>query len=521
VGYWPVSLWCVILALGASMAAVPKEPAPRTGAGFALGIEYMVPGLARAYAPMGVTWAKAQPEGFSWGEIEPEPPVGGKHHYRWDWLDRLIGEYQSAGFRNLQIYIQCRNPWATAKPLPPTGHASQPLQRKYLGDYAAFLRAMVERYDGDGRDDMPGLRYPVRYWEIEAEWGTFWPGSAQEYLDLLRVAHTAVREADPKAKIVLQGFLFWSFFEGNPDASSIQRRIAAGGSRARQVLADLRQILAHPDLFDVVEFHSLSDYTEVPATARFLRAEMARYGYQKPIWVGDANASINPMVWWGRANYPYVASQIPKILDWIGALKDARNPRHGEAVAWFRREQAAFTTKKVVCAWGEGLAGINVGNLEDWEQLGIIARITGAAPYCGMIDRSFPRRVTDARVPGKPRPVFYCLAFLQRILGGATRGEPLTLGPRIVAYRFHLPAPRPHTVVVVWYEDGVGRLPGDPVPSQIVRIPSRTHHVEMLRLPIGPGSVTENKKALRAVTGGFEVSVTPEPVFLLEDGVHS
>ncbi len=35
--------------------------------------------------------------------------------------------------------------------------------------YAAFVRALVERYDGDGQDDMPGLKFPIRHWEVGNE----------------------------------------------------------------------------------------------------------------------------------------------------------------------------------------------------------------------------------------------------------------------------------------------------------------------------------------------------------------
>ena len=42
-----------------------------------------------------------------------------------------------------------------------------------LGDletgYIAFVRAAVERYDGDGVDDMPGLRASIDHWEIDNE----------------------------------------------------------------------------------------------------------------------------------------------------------------------------------------------------------------------------------------------------------------------------------------------------------------------------------------------------------------
>ena len=33
--------------------------------------------------------------------------------------------------------------------------------------YLRFVRSTVERYDGDGVDDMPGLLFPVRFWEID------------------------------------------------------------------------------------------------------------------------------------------------------------------------------------------------------------------------------------------------------------------------------------------------------------------------------------------------------------------
>ena len=76
----------------------PDEATPRiTSVGvdgfprFALGIEYMELGLAEAYAPMGIRWAKTRLEAFSWGISEPEPPLGDVHRYDWSLTDALIG----------------------------------------------------------------------------------------------------------------------------------------------------------------------------------------------------------------------------------------------------------------------------------------------------------------------------------------------------------------------------------------------------------------------------------------------
>ncbi|MGQ9576341.1 MAG: hypothetical protein ACUVUC_13585 [Thermoguttaceae bacterium] len=35
--------------------------------------------------------------------------------------------------------------------------------------YIRFVKAVVERYDGDGVDDMTGLNVPIRYWQFENE----------------------------------------------------------------------------------------------------------------------------------------------------------------------------------------------------------------------------------------------------------------------------------------------------------------------------------------------------------------
>lgn len=44
-------------------------------------------------------------------------------------------------------------------------------------DYYQYVYAIVERYDGDGKDDMPGLLRPVRYFEVGNEVDYYWPDS--------------------------------------------------------------------------------------------------------------------------------------------------------------------------------------------------------------------------------------------------------------------------------------------------------------------------------------------------------
>jgi Glycosyl hydrolase catalytic core len=77
-----------------------------------------------------------------------------------------------------------------------------------------YVRSFVERYDGDGIDDMPGLIQPVKYWEYwyEADLREGWnppnypphefDGDVNDYVRLRAVAYAATKAADPTATVV-------------------------------------------------------------------------------------------------------------------------------------------------------------------------------------------------------------------------------------------------------------------------------------------------------------------------------
>lgn len=516
----------LLLALGASLDTeggtwTRSEP-------FAFGIEYMAPGLARTYAATGAFWAKGTPAGFDWNTIEPKPPVGGKHAYDWTIPDTLVREYQEAGFRHLHIYTQARSAWAGVKALPLVGHPSLMPRRERLADYAEYLRQMVERYDGDGVADMPGLRFPIRHWEIEAEWGTFWHGTLDEYLELLRIAHKTVKQADPNAQVILQGLLFMGIFDGDASLPQLERLKASPIHRAKieQGLRDIPQLLKHHELFDIVEFHSLGDWTEVANTARYLREQMAKLGYQKPIWAGDVNFNLNPMLWHGQPYYPYVAAQKEAIHGWLVAMRDARHPRHAQALQWFRAEQASFTAKKLLCAFGEGLAGINMGNLEDWPLFAVLPGISGTGGFCGLIDLAGTERRPPGlppgfarRIPGQPRPAYWTLKLLIGKLGPYMAVTPLDLGKGIHAYRFHQPRPpthRPRAIVAAWHEDGKGQLPGDPEPSIQAALPAAARSAAIVPIITAIGQADPKPRPAEIRNGTIHLTLTETPVLIEE-----
>lgn len=74
-------------------------------------------------------------------------------------------------------------------------------REELVDDYIAWVKATVERYDGDGKDDMPGLVTPCKYWQV----GNEPPPFLKDYPKLLRLTYDAVKAADPDAKVLIAG----------------------------------------------------------------------------------------------------------------------------------------------------------------------------------------------------------------------------------------------------------------------------------------------------------------------------
>lgn len=231
-------------------------------------------------------WVRPHPGPFIWGWIERSPGT-----YDWRELDSTVEKLQSRGLAILATV------WPFASWDQAACHGSQPRAQgafRELGNllyapcdmeaYLAWLRAMVERYDGDGVHDMPGLRHPVRHWEIlnEPEMQgpelCFFQEDPQVYADLLRVSYEAVNAADPDAVV-----------------------LPAGQSGMHSEAVDYWQpILADPTVpFDIGNIHSIR-CSEIQEDAAFWGPEYAEFLLEvgrgaMPYWITEAaTGSVDP-----------------------------------------------------------------------------------------------------------------------------------------------------------------------------------------------------------------------------------
>ncbi|MBI2439784.1 MAG: hypothetical protein HYV35_00245, partial [Lentisphaerae bacterium] len=71
--------------------------------------------------------------------------------------------------------------------------------------YAGVVSNLVERYDGDGLNDMPGLTYPIRVWELVNEYSSTIPGNPgnslprTNFISMVIQGSLAIHSACPQA----------------------------------------------------------------------------------------------------------------------------------------------------------------------------------------------------------------------------------------------------------------------------------------------------------------------------------
>jgi len=177
-----------------------------------------------------------------WASIESTNTT--PDNFDWSSIDASIANTSHA---NLQIIgTLSGNPsWAATL-------ANGPIDIAPLSEFAEFVAAVVERYDGDGNQDAPGSPV-ITYWEFynepdaanrwaaEQGYGSYWGPYGDLYAEMLCAVYPALRSANPNARQTLGGIAYDSFQE-------------EGGSFVREFLGEVLEN-GGGNCLDVMNFH--------------------------------------------------------------------------------------------------------------------------------------------------------------------------------------------------------------------------------------------------------------------------
>ncbi|MCI0543511.1 MAG: hypothetical protein L0Z49_03575, partial [Actinobacteria bacterium] len=321
---------------------------------------------AEVLSEAGFTAAKPIAEAITWGVMQtgPENPID------FGRLDDMVATFQAVGFTDFTLALKPHSSWASidAAGLRSTNPAPRP---EFLDDYANWVGAVVERYDADGVDDMPGLAHPIRHYEIGSEFSSYEPEPVDVYLETLEIAYESAHTAYPEVMVGHAAFLVMGLLVDHPDPATILDGLSVDRYGPHD-FGDIRAILDRPELFDYLNIHALAHPGEIEEMVAWLDWETAQRGYRKPIVISDT--SPNPFVAFGPATmcdrpagqmgfmfYPATEEDRCRIADYFGRVLD-QDP---DTLEWLRAYVAADMVKKVVISAEQGIALINTSFVID------------------------------------------------------------------------------------------------------------------------------------------------------------
>ncbi len=223
-------------------------------------------------AGIGVRWVRTY---LYWSDIEPvrkDPPK-----YHWEKYDELFKRLMEMGFTPIVI-IAGNPPWISTYP-------GGPFDKGDVKDYLRFVEALVERYDGDGKNDAPASPR-ILYWEIYNEpdltslefasypaWG-FWGKEPAKYADLLRAVYPVVKRASPDAQVVFGGIALdnWTYF----NSQFFDEVLKAGAGASFDIMS----------FHYYYPFHSVWDRygPDILGKTNYIRNRLAAYRLRKEIF---------------------------------------------------------------------------------------------------------------------------------------------------------------------------------------------------------------------------------------------
>jgi len=364
-----------------------------------------------------------------------------------------------------------------------------------------FSKAIVERYDGDGVQDMPGLQQPVRHYLMTGEIkfgqegtgddrkGPFWYDTIGNLLRFHRITYRAIHDADPSgnSKLVSSGAVLWDLYADFPDypqfdpvgaQSLIQRRRRGENFKGSTYTAGWDSLKKMLDSFgndadgiecDYIGWHPHFSWRTIDQEFQFIRA----HGRNKPVYVDDMWSNIFPVGRFGPlplipGDAQFNAPQnIFASLEWIKRIHgdfpntlftggdphrdlfDKLNAGNPAALNWYYANGARRAVKSFVSAFGEGAIAANFSGTNDLSKdTPILGALIGRGSLVGWINLTGTQQENYAE-----KPQYYTYKLLAEKLGDFTAATEIAASnnPRTRVYKFDRPR---GPIYVLWSETG-------------------------------------------------------------------
>lgn len=480
----------------------------------------LVDGVCGAVAFRWVNFADV-----NWGKIEKRPPRDGRHAYDWTDLDGAVAAWQRNGV-NAMMSLRFHSPWAMApktdkefvylKGLPKQVAlaASDYLPKpEHWQDFRRYVSALVERYDGDGKDDMPGLLFPVLHYQVGNEYynEVFWAGTAEEYGQILREFARAARAACPDVQIILSGIGFeevYGYYGAEMDARTaayVRENLAKVPANMKPFLrraeAFSRTTIGYGDAYDILDAR-WPNYGIVAKSKELLREA----GFaDKPVWSAEIYSGFPLMEPLVLPNWTLHAWPTPsKSLDYVKVLKNKDDSKFEEINAWYRALHAAQVVKICMVALDAGSQKLMMGWAVDAQHPLAVSTFSHHGLYSITLKQLWPAAYTYGLTIDK--------------LEGLARVRRLKTPEHV--YVYECSRKDGGRVLVAFCDDHVAQNYGEPTARMPAAVPVEARRARVTQIVTRIGQ-TRPESAVRPVERGLlRLELTEYPVFIeaAEDG---
>ena len=230
------------------------------------------------FEELEIKWARLHPNTFGtfgWSGVDPDHNGEDLDFSKQDALVKLAQE------NNIHLLAGISptptdDEWLTAETYIPENKEA----------YSSYIRQIVERYDGDGKDDMLHLKFSIKYWQLENEpdlhnrvrkrRGNANFCSPEEYFEVLKLTYQAVKAADKEAKVML-------------NVVGIGQNM---GETSINYLQRLNELGAK-NYYDIFSYHVYPDSYNTSILKNILRKFKKLIG-DKPIWITESGINSSP-----------------------------------------------------------------------------------------------------------------------------------------------------------------------------------------------------------------------------------
>jgi hypothetical protein len=243
--------------------------------------------------------AKAVPVHISWRQVQRYYTSS----YDWSSVDSFIRAAQSAGLEPW-VVLKCTNPISTRDTIPGTcaytyDHSSgtaDNLSSWFPEDtvkWKLFIDALVERYDGNGISDMPGLTLPVTKWHIGQEWPRIWcsqfdknsPQFAEEFVRYEVMTYNEIKKHQTNSIISFAGLTNHkvnAFYDGyyNQSTYCLSGNCDTQNNVTREMLSLVPEFLSsrantlyllQNAKYDELDVHQYGEWRHIPDVVRWCK----------------------------------------------------------------------------------------------------------------------------------------------------------------------------------------------------------------------------------------------------------